>query len=131
MTGKFTVTKEAPRQARAAVAEVTSLLDEDVGSDAVLLTSELVTNSVLHAGLASEDQIAVRIRVLPSLLRVDVLDLGRGFHRADVSQAREAGGWGFVLLDRISDRWGHEPGRPSNVWFEIDLPRETTVHPPG
>jgi hypothetical protein len=35
------------------------------------------------------------------------------------------GGFGLVLVDRISDRWGVIRDRPNVVWFELD--RRTTV----
>ena len=35
------------------------------------------------------------------------------------------GGFGLVLVDRISDRWGVIRNRQNVVWFELD--RRTTI----
>jgi anti-sigma regulatory factor (Ser/Thr protein kinase) len=92
----------------------------DVLDDALLLISELVTNSVLHGGppilLAIEcegDGLRVRVRD-----GVPELPLRQG--RGDEAE----GGRGMPLVDLISDTWGVEPvvddyGTGKEVWFEL------------
>src|SRR5918998_6162926 len=54
-------------------------LDEDLNHTVSLLTSEVVTNSVRHAGLGEDDRILLAARMTPEFVRVEVRDPGRGF----------------------------------------------------
>jgi anti-sigma regulatory factor (Ser/Thr protein kinase) len=92
--------------------------------DAVLLTSELVTNAVRHAGLDDQDAIEVIVSVDPRVLRITVRDRGPGFDPEAVARRRSGeGGWGLDLLRRLSSRWSVDRGSAgTDVWFEIDLP---------
>jgi LytS/YehU family sensor histidine kinase len=90
--------------------------------DACLLVSELVTNSIRHAGLSLRDQVRIRAEWSGTKLRVDVYD------RAAPMPLRVAGsirpppgaesGWGLYLVDRLASRWGTLPGRH---WFELEF----------
>jgi anti-sigma regulatory factor (Ser/Thr protein kinase) len=96
-------------------------LPPSVLEDARLLTSELVTNSVRHAGLRAEDRIRVRAELSGTTLRVDVIDRARDGAADPVAGAiRPApgaeSGWGLYLVDRLAARWGRAPGR---YWFEL------------
>ena len=89
--------------------------------DAVLLTSELVTNAVRHAGHETEDPIEIEVSVDDRTLRVTVRDKGRGFDPARPRERGEEGGWGFHLVRALSSRWGVEgTAVGTDVWFEID-----------
>jgi anti-sigma regulatory factor (Ser/Thr protein kinase) len=85
-----------------------------------LLVTELVTNSVRHAGLPSGAEIVLRARVSGELVRVEVTDAGRGFDPADRPEPSEAGGWGLRLVEALADRWGVETSPAVRVWFELD-----------
>jgi anti-sigma regulatory factor (Ser/Thr protein kinase) len=90
--------------------------------DAMLLTSELVTNAVRHAGHSAEDPIEVTVSVDERILRVTVRDRGPGFDPDELDARSGDGGWGLDLVRRLSSRWGvgrNELG--TDVWFEIDL----------
>lgn len=87
-----------------------------------LLITELVTNSIRHAGLQPDDRIRIRAEVKSSKLRVDVLDGSghAGSHRVAGSIHPPPGaesGWGLYLVDRLSTRWGW--GR-DGYWFELE-----------
>ena len=88
---------------------------------AQLLASELVTNSIRHAGLAPADEVRIRATRLGERLRVDVYDGSKvELHPLAGSIRPTPGaqsGWGLYLVDRLSDRWGTSPGR---YWFEIE-----------
>lgn len=91
---------------------------------AQLLISELVTNSIRHAGLGPDDRIRVEAEVSGSRLRVDVLDGSRqsGPHRVSGTIRPAPGaesGWGLFLVDRLATRWGW--GR-DGYWFELEAP---------
>jgi signal transduction histidine kinase len=97
-------------------------LDDALVDDAMLLVSEIVSNSVRHASLDSGDAIEVRLRGSDSMLHVDVVDPGPGFDPERLPTARPNGGWGLRLLERLADRWGVERNDVTRVWFELTSP---------
>ena len=119
---------EAPAMARHILAEfVDETLPPEMLEDAALLTSEVVTNSVQHAGLSTNEGIGIELVLSDDSLRVSVTDPGPGFEPDLDAPApeQEMGGWGLALVDRVSDRWGVIRNRPNVVWFELD--RRTTI----
>ncbi len=99
------------------------LLTPDRLSDVQLLTSELVTNAVRHAGLKEGDAVNLEIDVDTDTVHVAVVDGGAGFDFSKIldEPGDPRGGWGLVLVGRVSDRWGIDASPPHTVWFEIDL----------
>ena len=96
---------------------------EDRIEDLRLLTSEIVTNAVRHAGLAQEDTIGVAVDVSERRVRVEVADDGPGFDPSDLPEPspERVGGWGLTLVKQLSDRWGVIRNEPNHVWFEVSL----------
>ncbi|MGW7275184.1 SpoIIE family protein phosphatase [Streptomyces sp. NPDC054864] len=97
----------------------------DIVDDAVVLTSELVTNAVVHAGTAadvlclrSEDAVRIEVsdhypeREIP--LQQSAVNMG--------NPDRE-GGRGLQLCAALATRWGvdYTPTQ-KQVWFQLDLP---------
>jgi len=101
-------------------------LSEPPANDACLLTSELVSNAVLHTRPADRDGIHLRVVQEPSNLRVEVSDNGGGFDwDGPQTDASVPGGLGLVLVEAIAKRWGiHTNGRTC-VWFDLDIHEET------
>jgi anti-sigma regulatory factor (Ser/Thr protein kinase) len=94
----------------------------DTMHDLHLLTTELVTNAVLHAGAGEADRIELRVAAQPEIVRVSVTDPGG----EDTPAVQELdpdmpGGMGLFLVEQISSRWGVErvPGGGNRVWFEL------------
>ncbi len=97
----------------------------DIVDDAVVLTSELVTNAVVHAGtsadvlcLRAEDGVRIEVadrypeREIP--LQSSPVNMG--------SPDRE-GGRGLQLCAAMAGRWGVEyTPTHKQVWFQLDLP---------
>lgn len=112
---------EAAGAARHCVESLEYLVDGGALDNLKLLVSELVTNSVRHAGLGPADCVDVEVVVDDSRIRVEVKDSGRGFRAADPMPFDEgASGWGLYLVDRLADRWGVERDGPwTDVWFEV------------
>ena len=109
----------AAGSARRLLAEryASELADRELDT-AKLLTSELVTNAVVHG----QGIITMRADLYEGRLRVDVIDEGTGFER--VGRRRdplEKGGWGLELVDSESSRWGIREGT-THVWFELERP---------
>jgi anti-sigma regulatory factor (Ser/Thr protein kinase) len=112
----------APRQARRGLEALRPSLDDGLVDEAVLLVSEVVTNSVRHANLDARDAIVVRARGVDGGLRVEVTDPGAGFDRERIGRPDGRGGWGIWLLDRLSTRWGVDRDGVTTVWFELRPP---------
>lgn len=92
-------------------------LDSHALQDAQLLTSELVTNAVLHG----RGPIELTMLLDETHLTVDVTDHGGGFERtARGPRALDAvGGHGLNIVDALASRWGIQDGS-SHVWFELE-----------
>ena len=108
-------------QARRFVREVLSGWDAEVLEEAaVLLTSELITNALLHARTSMK----LRLRRRPGLVRIEVVDDGAGqpvrrHYDEDASTGR-----GLALVEALSDEWGVEPANGGKaVWFTLPLDR--------
>jgi anti-sigma regulatory factor (Ser/Thr protein kinase) len=85
------------------------------------LSSELVTNAVIHARSAIELEAAWT----SSDLRVDVRDVGAGRVRAnsDPAPAEAEGGRGLAIVASLADAWGVEDtGNGKSVWFSLATP---------
>jgi PAS domain S-box-containing protein len=98
----------------------------DVVDDAVVLTSELVTNAVVHAGTSADvlclrTADGVRVEVADRYPERDIPIQGTG--RSLGSPDRE-NGRGLLLCAALASRWGVEY-TPTNkqVWFQLDLPQ--------
>jgi anti-anti-sigma factor len=117
----------APRRARAEVREAIDgkLSPPDV-EVAVLLTSELVTNALVHGGSAQRNPIGLRIGADRGRARVEVTDSGDGFDPAAPRRADEpVGGLGLTLVARGADRWGTSRDDRFRVWFELSSAAES------
>jgi serine phosphatase RsbU (regulator of sigma subunit)/anti-sigma regulatory factor (Ser/Thr protein kinase) len=111
---------EAAALARDAIGELESLLEPQLLATARLLVSEIVTNSVRHAGAAAGDMILLRATVFADRLRVEVSDAGTGFRRtARLPERDSASGWGLYIVDQFADKWGVLRDDAARVWFEL------------
>jgi anti-anti-sigma factor len=117
----------APARARAELREAfTGRLSDDDRATITLLTSELVTNAVIHPEPGSGGSIGLRIIAYPHRVRVEVSDAGAGFDPSSLApRPREAGGHGLIVVDGLSSRWGTDHPTPEGaprfcVWFELD-----------
>ncbi|WP_239010039.1 SpoIIE family protein phosphatase [Streptomyces sp. 769] len=97
----------------------------DVVDDAVVLTSELVTNAVVHAGTAADvlclrTDGGIRISVADRYPEREIPLQNTG--QTVVHPDRE-GGRGLLLCGALAARWGVEyTAAQKHVWFHLDLP---------
>lgn len=115
----------SPARARAEARELMAGRDQTQTGDVVLLTSEIVTNAVVHPGSRTSDGIGLRIFTYPDGVRVEVEDAGEGFDPGAPRVPEPERGRGLLLVDRFASRWGTEHteddrGRRFVVWFELD-----------
>jgi anti-sigma regulatory factor (Ser/Thr protein kinase) len=106
--------------ARSFVAD--ALSGHPVSDVMVLLTSEIVTNAVLHSDSRRPGG-TVTITVLEAAngVRVEVADAGSQLSVPAVKgDSCVTGGHGLVLVQRLADEWGYAHGDPGiTVWFRI------------
>jgi anti-sigma regulatory factor (Ser/Thr protein kinase) len=118
---------QAAGKARRVVDTMSGELEPAVYYDLRLLVTELVTNSVRHAGVDSGDTLRLTVSITRETLRAEVYDGGNPFEPvAEVPQHPTGRGWGLVMVDRIADRWGVEGDGGKYVWFEIDRPQHAS-----
>ncbi len=92
---------------------------EAVIGAAILCTSELTTNALLHAGTPAQ----VHIDLNAERLLVSVADTGtRGTVIRAHADTMSSRGRGLGLIEDLSDSWGTDPTvRGTTVWFEMLL----------
>lgn len=89
----------------------------DLSDVAVLLTSELVTNAVLHA----RSRVTVRVEVGDGVLRVEVEDGSPVLPTRKRYSDASATGRGVLLVEALARRWGvEELPTGKRVWFVLD-----------
>jgi anti-sigma regulatory factor (Ser/Thr protein kinase) len=118
------VDERAPATARAVLAgtlhdQVPALVLEQ----AQLLTSEIVSNSVLHCGAARDDTLVFRVELSRVVVRVEVEDPGQGATIAPRPPDLERGGsFGLNLVEALSESWGiTRSSTGTRVWAQVAL----------
>jgi anti-sigma regulatory factor (Ser/Thr protein kinase) len=106
----------AAREARSFVRSTATVLEDDRLDDLLILTSEIVTNAVLHARTALE----LGVTVTDDAVVICVADGADGTPTSpDQSEGRESGR-GIMLVRELADDWGvlpHDTKQGKAVWF--------------
>lgn len=97
--------------------------DAEAARTLELLTSEVLTNAVVHT--RAHRRIALHAECRDDCVRVAVTDPDSTLPLVKPGSAARAGGNGMRIVDALASRWGIElhPGRGKTVWFE------TALHP--
>lgn len=112
--------RDAPTQARRALSRLDGVDDETL-EDARLVVSELVANSVRHAGLGTDDRIRLEVENRRDAVRIEVVDPGRGFEpNVPERGPLHPSGWGLYLVERLASEWGVASEGQTRVWCEIE-----------
>jgi anti-sigma regulatory factor (Ser/Thr protein kinase) len=92
-------------------------------TDAALLVSELVTNSVVHANVGPRRALTVEVTTLDDRLRIAVTDPGSRLKpRLLPPDPGTPGGLGLVLVDELCETWGvSQDVGLTCVWCELPL----------
>jgi serine/threonine-protein kinase RsbW len=89
-------------------------------TDAPLVVSELVTNSLRHGGLTDVATVRVSAELAESVLRLEVEDPGTsGAVTRRSPNSERGGGFGLNIIDALALRWGVERARGTLVWVEL------------
>jgi anti-sigma regulatory factor (Ser/Thr protein kinase) len=121
LLGSYRAVPESPAEARKRLQPLRSSLDEEAFDDLLLLVTELLTNSINHAGLGPDDYIEVSVALRDPCIHVRVSDRGIGFSPGSQVVDQEAvQGRGLTLVRRIADRWGLAD-EGSTVWFDLPM----------
>ena len=111
----------APSQARSWIDWLAGYLDPGRLESARLIVSELVTNSVLHAGLAEGEPIVLSARADRHRVRMSVWDRGRGLEQVgapELPPPTSLGRRGLWIVNQLADRMLIE-GADGRVTIEI------------
>ena len=110
----------APAEARDAVSALP--VDVSTRKRLALVVSELVTNSLRHAGLAAGDPIELQVRRDNGYIRVAVHDDGPGFSPSvPAAEPGANGGFGLAIIARLAREWGVEYGPDGcTVWCAVE-----------
>ena len=116
---------KAAGHARRALAErLSAALPAHVLGDLQLLVTEIVANAVRHGGVGEDGTIDLRVIVADERVRVEMRDTGiQADPHLRTPDIGGGGGFGMLLVSRMSERWGvdHEPNVV--MWFELALAR--------
>jgi len=116
---RLPVDETAPARARAAVREhFAAVFPASALEAALLVTSEIVSNTVVHGGLEAHQAMRLRLCDVGDAIGVEVADDGAGFPLADLGGGGH-GGRGLRLIDLLSRRWGVTSDGGTTMWAEI------------
>jgi anti-sigma regulatory factor (Ser/Thr protein kinase) len=111
---------EAAAWARSALLALEPRIDPRVMEDVRLLVSELVTNSVRHAGVPDAAIVRICARLAEGTLRLEVQDPGTaGAVAQRMPDHDRGGGFGLNIVDALATRWGVERESATLVWAEF------------
>jgi len=104
----------APSRARSAIAALEDRLPPGLVSRLSLVTSELMTNAVRHAG--GSPQTTLSVRIARERVVVEVASMGPPFDRCSMRpEPGVNGGFGLRVVDALCDRWWVETEGPTQV----------------
>lgn len=105
-----------PRAARQFVGGFLGHPEEETTQVALVLTSELVTNAVVHA----RTPLDVRVEVEPDGMRVAVTDQSPRLPGRRTYTPDDLGGRGLHLVEAMATAWGADPCPGGKVvWFML------------
>ncbi len=96
----------------------------DLHATAELITSELVTNAVVHGA----EPIRLSLICCDDVVRVEVFDSSPTLARRGAVAAREIGGWGLQIVESLSLEWGSDHVDDGKVtWARIRTSADRSI----
>ena len=114
----------APGQVRRSFDQFADRVDAELLDDLRILSTEIVTNAVVHSGRPTGDPIEVVTTFGPKHVRVEVIDQGDGV--TPLIPRSTSPPSGLQLVELVSHRWSSSVGS-FHVWFEIDTHTNTLI----
>jgi len=116
-TTQFELDPRSVGAARRFTEEALSGRPGELIESAVLMVSELATNSIRHAMTGFQLTIACE----PDAVRIEVTDRGGGSPRLQSPGLDEPTGRGLRIVDELADAWGVKRSAKDGktVWFEV------------
>lgn len=89
--------------------------------DAALIATELVTNSVLHAGVGVEQSLFLELTTFADHVRIAVVDPGSELEPLLPRGPAASSGFGLRLVDELSSAWGvaRDASGMTRVWCDL------------
>jgi anti-sigma regulatory factor (Ser/Thr protein kinase) len=117
----FDVVPSSARAARRFVADgLEQVEDEELRAVAVLMVSELASNSIRYG----RSRYTVEVDLTPREIRIEVCDDGPGTPQRREPRPDEPTGRGLMIIDNLAHRWGVRQRKgETTVWFTL---RRTT-----
>jgi anti-sigma regulatory factor (Ser/Thr protein kinase) len=112
---------QAPAESRRFVDSLADHIPASVLDDARLVTSELVTNSVKHAGNPPGHPIEVTLVLRPDRLRLAVVDGSVFDPKPESSRELREIKWGLTIVEGVADAWGRVDPPEGGIWAEFRL----------
>ena len=116
----------AGRVRAAIVTALDGSLEREVLENVLMVATELVSNSVMHAGMGEDGHLVFRLRA-DRAIRVEVTDTGRGFSASAqraTTPGRDPGGRGLMIVELLSEDWGVTQDDRVTVWAELSRSAE-------
>jgi anti-sigma regulatory factor (Ser/Thr protein kinase) len=110
------------------VGALTGRVDSRVLADAELVVSELVTNSVQHAGLSADDSVRVGAAISDGVLRLEVDNPGAAGTIAAPDPDSQRSRFGLRIVERLADAWGVSRDGHTRVWVQLACWPATDAH---
>src|SRR5689334_12610080 len=115
---------DAPSRARRFVRSKLNGVPANRASDALLIVSELVANSVVHAGVGDHDSVLVELTRLDDRVRLSVTDRGSQQQpHIPAPDPEMLHGFGLRVVDQLSLAWGvvRNGAGITRVWCDLPL----------
>jgi anti-sigma regulatory factor (Ser/Thr protein kinase) len=115
---------DGPGRARGFVRSTLHGIPANRASDAVLIVSELVANSVVHAGVGDHEAVLVELTRLDDRVRLSVTDRGAQQEpHIPAPDPEMLHGFGLRLVDQLSLAWGvvRDGAGITQVWCDLPL----------
>jgi len=123
---------QAPGVARSAIARwLADHVAPSMLETALLLVSELVSNSVRHSGVPEGEDLVVRVHLWRDGFRIEVEDPGcEGVIAPRPPDLLSGGGRGLHLVQTLSQYWGVVRAAEGSTCVWAQLPRRLLSHQP-